>query len=126
MASIFKRNGEGAYVIQYFDHQGRRREHSSRTTDFKAAQRIAAKLGADAALRREGVVDSRADSVAEHARTPLAEHVEAFAAHLTTRGRSEKHVERTKQLLSRSSTAWIMPYSSTAATSRRGATAAIA
>ena len=38
----------------YFDHTGKRQSRSARTTDKTAAERIAAKFEADAALRREG------------------------------------------------------------------------
>ena len=74
MASIYKRNGRGAYVIAYFDHTGMRREKSSRTTDKRAAERIAAKLEADSALRREGVVDAKMDHFTAQDQKPLTEH----------------------------------------------------
>jgi hypothetical protein len=45
MASLFKRKGDRAWIISWFDGQGRRRERSSRTTDRRAAERIAAKFG---------------------------------------------------------------------------------
>ena len=61
MATIYKRGGKGnrggRYYISYFDHKGKRQSHSARTTDKATAERIAAKLEADAALRRDGVVD---------------------------------------------------------------------
>ena len=75
MASVYKRNNTGPYIISWFDAAGRRREKSSRTTDRRAAERIAAKLDADAALRRDGVVDATADRYAEADRAPLAEHL---------------------------------------------------
>jgi len=55
MASIFKKNGRGPYIIAYFDQDGHRHEKSSRTIDHATAERIANKLGADVALRREGL-----------------------------------------------------------------------
>ena len=81
MATIFKRNGKGPWIIQFFDAEGRRRERSSRTTDFRAAERIAAKLGADVALRRDGVVDARQDRFALENRKPLATHVSEYLDH---------------------------------------------
>ena len=71
MASVFKRKGKGSWIISWFDHTGRRRTRSSRTTDRRAADRIAKELDAQAALRREGVVDPLQDSYAEAARRPL-------------------------------------------------------
>ena len=81
MATIFKRNDKGPWIIQFFDAEGRRRERSTRTTDFRAAERIAAKLGADVALRRDGVVDARQDRFAQENRKPLASHVSDYAEH---------------------------------------------
>ena len=40
MASIFKRNGRGPWHIAYFDHTGKRRERSARTTCKATADRI--------------------------------------------------------------------------------------
>ena len=92
MASIFKRHGKGPYLVQWTDHDGRRREKSTRTTDKRAAERIAADLESKAALRREGVVDPRADRYAEQARRPLADHLDAYRAHLEHLGRSKRHL----------------------------------
>jgi len=56
MATIYKRGGRGnrggRYYISYFDHTGQRVSRSARTSDRATAERIAAKLEADAALRR--------------------------------------------------------------------------
>jgi len=81
MATIFKRGNKGPWIIQFFDAEGRRRERSTRTTDFRAAERIAAKLGADVALRRDGVVDARQDRFAQENRKPLANHVSDYVEH---------------------------------------------
>ncbi|MBK8178018.1 MAG: site-specific integrase [Planctomycetes bacterium] len=86
MATVFKRNGKGPWIIQYFDSMGRRREKSSRTNDYRAAERIASKLESDVALRREGVIDSRQDRYAEEARKPLAQHVADYIEHCTGKG----------------------------------------
>ena len=56
--SLFKRNGRGSWIATWYDHEGRRREHSTRTTDKAAAERILSKHVTDAALRREGVIDT--------------------------------------------------------------------
>lgn len=86
MATVFKRNGKGPWIIQYFDSMGKRREKSSRTNDYRAAERIASKLESDVALRREGVIDSRQDRYAEEARKPLAQHVTDYLDHCTGKG----------------------------------------
>jgi len=81
MASIFKRGDRRNYRISYFDHRGRRQEISSHTTDKRTAERIAAKLEAEQALVREGVVDASQASLVQHNRRPLADHVADYLAH---------------------------------------------
>lgn len=78
MASIFKKNGKGNYIIVYFDLDGRRRERSSRTTDLATAKRIGSKIESDLALRRDGVIDSKLDRFALEARRPINQHVDDF------------------------------------------------
>jgi hypothetical protein len=73
MASVFKRKGVGSWLISYYDQAGRRKEKSSRTTDFRAAERIAQKIEADVALRRDGVVDARHERLTEENKKPLAQ-----------------------------------------------------
>ena len=79
MATIFKRGGKGKrgarYYISYFDHNGRRQTRSARTTDKATAERIAAKLEADAALRRDGVVDPQLDGICEQSRRSVESHL---------------------------------------------------
>jgi hypothetical protein len=41
MATIFKRGGKGNWIVQFFNSEGRRVERSSRTTDKRAAERMA-------------------------------------------------------------------------------------
>lgn len=88
MASIFKKNGKGPWVITYFDAQGRRRECSSRTTDYRIAQRIAAQLSGEVSLRRKGVIDARTDRFAAENARPLRQHVDDYLAHLAHARRS--------------------------------------
>ena len=53
MATVFKRGGKGNrggnYYIQWYDHTGKRRSKSAKTTDMATAQRIASKLEAEVA-----------------------------------------------------------------------------
>lgn len=81
MASIFKRGDRSNYRLSYIDHQGRRREISSHTTDKRTAERIAAKREAEVALLREGVVDIASVRLADQNRKPLAGHVADYLAH---------------------------------------------
>lgn len=90
--TLFKRHGHGAWVAQWYDYAGKRMFRSTGTTDRAAAERILAKYVADAALRREGVVDPRADSFAIAERQPLADHIADWRAHLTAKGVTAKQV----------------------------------
>lgn len=92
MASIFKRSGSGAWIITWFDHTGRRREKSSRTTDKRAAERIASKLEADTALRREGVIDAKSERIAAAAQRPIKELLEDYLEHCKHAGQVKDHV----------------------------------
>jgi integrase/recombinase XerD len=105
MASIFKKGGRGHWVVKYYDHLGRRREHSTKTTDRRAAERIGSELETQAALRREGVIDADLDDVAKARRLPLATHIDAFAKVLRAKGDSERHVKETVSLIERVLTA---------------------
>lgn len=101
MACIFKRPGRPHYLVSYFDHDGRRRVKSTRSSDHKVAERIAAKLEGDAALRREGVVDDGHIRRAEQDRRPLREHLEDYYQDCEHVGHSAKHVVETRRLLDR-------------------------
>lgn len=108
MATVYKRGGRnqrgGRYYISYFDHNGQRVSRSARTTDKATAERIAAKLEADAALRRDGVIDPREDRFATEDRRALAEHVADFQSVLFSKGNNADYVNqavaRVKHVLS--------------------------
>jgi len=101
MATVFKRNGKGNWIIQWFDHEGVRREKSSRMTDKRAAERLASKLVSDVMLRREGIIDPSADRLAEHCAQPLAEHLEEYLDDLRHRGCNPRHVKTVERQLNR-------------------------
>lgn len=96
MATVYKRNGVGKYQIDWFDHTGKRRTKSSRTTDKAAANRIAAKLEADAALRRERVIDTSGDELAKQLDRTVKEHLADYVSALKAKGNSELHIARTE------------------------------
>src|SRR5260221_13795435 len=98
MATVFKRKKNdplAPWIVQYFDHSGRRREHSTRTSRHEVAERIAAKIEADAALRRDGVVDAKAERYALESRRPISEHLDGFSASIQSRARSPTHLADT-------------------------------
>jgi len=90
MASVFRKKGAGPWLIEYFDQHGRRKRRSSGVTDRRAAERIAAKIEAEVALRKEGVVDARHERFAEESRKPLAQHVQEYIQHCRGRGVAAK------------------------------------
>ena len=98
MATVFKRNGKGNWIISWYDAEGKRRCKSSKTTDHATAERIAAKLEAEVALRREGVVDSRLDRIAKQAGLPISSHLDDFGAHQRTRAGVD-HIEKTRRFI---------------------------
>ncbi len=105
MASVFKKNGKGPYIIAYYDHEGRRHEKSSRTTEYATAERIANNLGADVALRREGVIDARADRIAGEGRRPIRAHLNDFIACLSAKGVTPKQIGQLRTRIERVLTA---------------------
>lgn len=98
--TLYKRTEAGPWLASWRDHEGKRREQSTHTTDRRAAERILAKRVADTALRREGVVDADLDAYAKEARRPICEHMEDYAQHLELTG-SETHRSGTIQRLRR-------------------------
>ena len=98
MATVFKRGGrksKGEYLFAYTNHRGVRQTRSARTTDLEAARRIAAKFEADAALRVDGVVDPRLETLGEQSRRTIEEHLADFKAKLSAAGASVDHLTRT-------------------------------
>jgi hypothetical protein len=93
--SIFKRQNGGPWYIAWYDHAGKRREHCTKTTDKTTAQRILADKLADIALRREGVIDPRQESLIIEAGKPIENHLADFEAMMKARQCSEDHVKRT-------------------------------
>ena len=100
MATLFKRGGKGNWIMQWFDAEGKRTTKSSGTRDHAAAGRIAAKYEADAALRREGVIDSRLDRIAVQAAKPISTHLDDFGAAMRTKSGSD-HISDTRRMIER-------------------------
>jgi integrase len=90
--SLFQKATGGSWIASYYDHSGKRREHSTRTTDYRVAERILTKLVADTALRRDLVIDPRDDRFATEGRRALTEHVAAYIAHCRHAGQAVRHV----------------------------------
>lgn len=99
--TLFKRYGRGPWIASWFDHNGKRCERSTRTTDKGAAERILARRVAAAALRRDGVVDATKDRYAVEGRKPLAEHVGDYITHCRHAGYAPRHVDQKESHLNR-------------------------
>ena len=101
MASVFKRGGKnnrgGSYYMAWTDHTGRRRTESARTTDLDTARRIANKREADAALRRDGVIDPTVETISRESKRPITAHLADYRANLKARQNTPKHVRMTCQ-----------------------------
>ncbi len=99
MASVFKRGGKGnrggSYYIQWFDHNGKRQSKSARTTDKATAERIAGKLEADAALRRDGVIDPALDGIGKESQKSIESHLADYEAKMRAASPGEHHVRTT-------------------------------
>jgi integrase len=94
MASIFKPANKSKYVIIYTDDNGRRRKKVG-TADKIVTERIARDLENRVALRREGLVDPKAESYRDHEAKPLTEHIVDWQADKTAKGHSPEHVDQT-------------------------------
>lgn len=106
MATVFKRKQtKGAkWYIQWFDHTGIRRSTCSGTTDKSAALRIANKKEAEVALRREGVIDARLESINKESQRKLAEHIDDYIAKLRAKNSNKKHISQTRLYIERITT----------------------
>ena len=99
--TLYKRTEGGPWIASWYDHTGRRRERSTRTTDRRAAERILSKHVADAALQREGVVDARTDQYSKAEAQPLGEHVAAYIQHCRDVGLAPQHIKEKQHHLNR-------------------------
>ena len=105
MASTFKRGGKnnrgGSYYVSWFDHHGRRRTKCAKTTDKATAQRIAAKLESDAALRRDGVIDPALDEIGKQAARTIQSHLADYESKLRAANRTDHYIYCTIQFIRR-------------------------
>ncbi len=103
MASVFKRGGKnnrgGSYYVSWVDHTGQRQTRSAKTTDKATAERIGAKLEADAALRREGVIDPTLDAIGKESQRSIESHLADHESKLRVANRTEKHVASTTKFI---------------------------
>jgi integrase len=99
MASVFKRgrdrrNRLASWYITYVDATGRRRTKKA-CPDRAASEALARKPESEAALRRRGVIDPKADGFAIHEARPLGEHLVDYHAALVAKGSTKAHARKT-------------------------------
>ncbi len=96
MATIYRRGGKknrnGTYYIQYFDENGNRRTVKG-CTDKDATEALARKLEAEVMLKKRGVIDARAERIADESRRPIKEHWEDFEQDLNARDVTESYTQ---------------------------------
>jgi integrase len=97
----WREEGKGLLVRIVVDHTGKRRTKSTNTTDKATAERIARKYEADAALRREGVIDPTLDSVSQESRRSMNDHLTDFEHKLQAANRTDKHIRVTIKFIRR-------------------------
>ena len=102
--NLSKQTPKGNWIGRYYDHEGRRRKRSTGTTDKAAAERILREWIAAAALRREGVIDAKADGYAEADRRPVADHLADYRSDLLNRGRTRQPAHEVHALATRLTT----------------------
>jgi len=90
--TLYKRNPDGPWTAAWYDHAGKRRSRSTRTTDRRAAERILSKYVADTALRRDGIIDAHKDRFAAENHKPLPDHVQEYIKHCRNVGQAENNV----------------------------------
>ena len=100
MASVYKPKGSKKYVISFLDEQGHRRKKTG-ATDKGVTQRIARDLENKIALRREGLIDPKADAYRAHEGRAIAGHLDDFRAALAAKGGSAKHPAVTRNRAAR-------------------------
>ena len=91
--TLFKRTPRGSWIASWFDHTGKRRERSTRTTDKATAERVLRQLVATTALRREGVIDVRTESAANDLRRPISDAITAWQCALEAKGTGPMRIE---------------------------------
>jgi integrase len=94
MAAIFKRSKRKnePYVIQYRDHEGKRRTVQG-FTERGLTEQLAGKLESEARQRRMGLIDTEQERLAEHRNSDLASLLDLFQASLASN--TPKHVDLT-------------------------------
>jgi integrase len=79
-------------VIIYTDETSRRRKKTG-ATDKAVSERIGHDLENKVALRRQGLIDPKAESYRYHEANPLAHHLDAWHRDMMAKGKTAKHAD---------------------------------
>ncbi len=99
--SLFRRTPTGCWIASWYDHAGERQERTTRTIERGTAERILREWMARDALRREGVIDPRADRYATEARRPIGEHLAEYLKSCERRGQARGNIAEKRRHLER-------------------------
>jgi integrase len=97
--SLIRRDPQGPWIARFFNHQGKRRELTTGTTDKQAAERMLVGWLNEVALRKRGLIDPAQEALIEQKRSPLDDQIDAFVRHLKTKGCTPGHTDRTEKYI---------------------------
>jgi len=101
MGTLFRRGRSTAkqsnWIAEYTDHNGRRVQKSTKTTDKKTAAQILAHWQTESAKRISGLVNPTDERITAQSRRKLDDHRDEWLASLRAAGRSANHVNATKR-----------------------------
>ena len=89
------------FVAKFRDGSGIIQEVSTNCRDEGAARSVLAELERRAEMVRSGVLTAAEDRIADHAATPLADHVSGWLTSLRASGNSVRHIEDAERLTHR-------------------------
>ncbi len=95
MRGIYKREGKRIWYASYVDETGRSVNKSTRTTNANAALRIRNQWQAEAALRREGVIDPTLDAIGKEAARSIESHLVDYKNKLKADSRKTRYIRET-------------------------------
>jgi integrase len=94
MASLFKRRNSRFWLAAWTDPAtGERAERSTRTTEKRLAEKLARAWEDRAIEVANGLVDTRAESLAAHEARPLDRHLDDFLVFLNDKGTEWKQID---------------------------------
>jgi integrase len=99
--SLFKRTGSRTWTASYYLASGDRKTRSTGTTDKRTAQRLLDRWVSAESLRREGLHDPSDERFRDEGSRSIEDHLTEWRDHLTRKGSTEKHAQRSHGLAKR-------------------------